>query len=204
MRFSLVVSGLMACSLLVASGARSECLQIPLKLAKKCKGPMGEPGPPGQIGPVGPPGPPGATGLPGPIGPTGATGPPGSPGLAGQPGAAGPPGGQGSPGTPGSTGPPGPTGPPGLGGLVTARPTEVAVLRPDANTAIVADVDCLAGEQISGGGTAVSATDPTETRFHVLSSGPTATGWLGMAAATGRFGPGVSMTVTATVFCLGS
>src|SRR5262249_11892178 len=153
--------------------------QIPLKLAKKCKGPMGEPGPPGQIGPVGPPGPPGATGLPGPIGPTGATGlpgpigptgatgPPGSPGLAGQPGAAGPPGGQGSPGTPGSTGPP------GLGGLVTARQTEVAVLRPDANTAIVADVDCLAGEQIIGGGTAVSATDPTETRFHVLSSGPT-------------------------------
>jgi len=80
----------------------------------------------------------------------------------------------------------------------------VEVERPDANTAIVAAVDCLAGEQVIGGGTTVSATDPTETRFHVLSSGPTPTGWLGMAAATGRFGPGVSMIVTATVYCLGS
>src|SRR5262245_25847889 len=145
MRLSLVVCGLMACSLLLASGARSECLQIPLKLTKKFKcpaGPTGPMGPPGAMGADGAPGTPGADGAQGPMGPSGATGAPGAAGPAGAPGVAGPPG---------------PTGAPGMAGTVTARETTVAIERPDANTAIVADVDCLPGEQIVGGGTTVTA-----------------------------------------------
>jgi len=88
-------------------------------------------------------------------------------------------------------------------GVVTARDMVVTIVRPNANTPIAAVAECLAGEQVIGGGTTVSTSDPTEHRFHVLSDGPMGTGWQGLAAATGRFGPGVTFTVTATVYCLG-
>jgi len=87
--------------------------------------------------------------------------------------------------------------------VVTAREQTVSIVRPNANTPIAAIADCLAGEQVIGGGTTVMASDPNEFRFHVLSDGPTATGWRGLAAATGRFGPGVTFTLIATVYCLG-
>src|SRR5262245_24142924 len=86
---------LVACFLLLASEVDSECLQIPLKIAKKIRGP---------VGPTGPQGMPGEPGPMGPTGPTGARGPTGNQGPMGSAGA------QGLPGPPGIQGPIGPTG----------------------------------------------------------------------------------------------
>jgi hypothetical protein len=85
-----------------------------------------------------------------------------------------------------------------------ARQMEVVVERPDANEPIAAVAGCLPGEQVIGGGSAVTISDPTEFRFHLLSDGPTPTGWMGLAAATGRFNQGVTFTLTTTVYCLGA
>src|SRR5215475_12620545 len=82
MRSLVVASVTIACFLLSASSAPSECLQIPLKLAKHCKGPPGPPGPTGPMGPSGQPGTPGPPGPPGASGPVGPTGPTGQSGSA--------------------------------------------------------------------------------------------------------------------------
>ena len=147
-------------------------------------------------GVVGPPGPPGAPGAPGVEGPPGMPGPPGAAGPAGPPGPMGPPG---------QLGPPGPPGPPGPSApvTVTARTVERSVLRPGPNEPLTVESECLPGEQVIGGGVRVAATDPgDEAQMHLQEDGPTDLGWLGRAAATSRFAPGSSLTVTTTVYCL--
>jgi len=137
----------------------------------------------------------------------GVAGPPGPPGLDGPPGAAGsagPPGAPGPLGPPGQLGPPGPPGPPGPGTtVITARTVERSVLRPGVNEPLTVESECVPGEQVIGGGVRVAATDAgDEAQMHLQESGPTDVGWLGRAAATSRFAPGSSLTVTTTVFCL--
>jgi len=155
---------------------------------KVCKlpgppGPTGAPGAPGTVGAAGPAGAAGPPGLPGPIGPTGASGP------------------AGVPGSPGPAGPTGPTGP--SIGIVTARSEGITVPRPDVNVPIVVVTDCLADEQVIGGGVRAIPSSPTDmTRMHVQDDGPTTTGWTAQVAATSRFSPGSTLTVTVTVYCL--
>ena len=146
-----------------------------------CKGTVGPPGPPGAAGVSGPPGPSGPPGVPGPAGPMGLQGV------------------GGSPGPPGPTGPAGPAG----GTNVTARAVTDSVLRPNANDPFTVESDCVGTEQVIGGGVRAGASNPGDTaRMHVQEDGPTATGWLARVAATGRFAPGSSLTVTTTVYCL--
>jgi len=88
-------------------------------------------------------------------------------------------------------------------GSVTARSESTSVPRPNVNQEVVVTVDCLAGEVPIGGGVLAEASDAVDnTRMHLQESGPTATGWLGRAAATARFGMGSTFTVTTTVYCL--
>jgi len=71
------------------------------------------------------------------------------------------------------------------------------------NQPLEATADCLLDEQVIGGGVRAEASDPADAeRMHLQESGPTATGWLARAAATARFSPGSTFTVTATVYCL--
>jgi len=171
---------------------------------KVCKlpGPPGPPGPAGIPGAAGPPGADGSPGVIGPIGPIGATGPagiPGPPGVAGTPGT---PGSAGPPGLPGATGPTGATGA-SLGATVTARSAGITVPRPNVNEPIIVTADCAGDEQVIGGGVRSIPSDPTDMdRLHLQDDGPTLTGWTAQVAATARFSPGSTLTVTVTVYCL--
>jgi len=89
------------------------------------------------------------------------------------------------------------------GATVTARSMSLSVPRPNVNQEVVLTADCLDGEVPIGGGVRAEASDATDdTRMHLQESGPTTTGWLGRAAATARFGPGSTFTMTTTVYCL--
>ena len=188
---------LATCFLPSASGAASECLHIPLKLAKKCKGPAGPTGAEGAPGPTGPTGTQGPMGASGDTGATGPRGPTGANGSNGSPGPTGPVG------SPGATGPTGATGPSSTTGSITVRTAANSILRPNTNQAVIAQADCLVGEQIVGGGTRADATDPANSEsMHMQESGPTATGWLGRVSATQRFAQGSSLVVTVTAYCL--
>jgi len=89
------------------------------------------------------------------------------------------------------------------GGIVTARTGTTMILRPGPNDAIIATVDCLAGETVIGGGVRTEATVPGDLeRMHLQESGPDGNGWLARASATSRFSPNSTFTVTATVYCL--
>lgn len=169
-----------------------------------CRG-MEIPGPTGPEGPPGPSGSPGAIGAPGLVGPQGAGGPPGAQGAPGLPGVVGPIGATGPAGDPGPAGPTGPTGPAAaLPGTVTPRTGSVSALRPMNGVPLTAVADCLAGEQLVGGGTRTATTVPADVdRVHLLDSGPTSNGWTGTAASFSRISMGSTLTVTATAFCLG-
>ena len=120
------------------------------------QGPKGDPGEPGAAGR---PGVAGTNGIDGAPGSTGAPGPKGDPclpdtsgcqgpkGDRGEPGATGP---QGPSGSVGMTGPAGPTGPTGMTGPSGATTTYTT--RREKGVGREARVDCLPGEQVTGGG----------------------------------------------------
>lgn len=89
-------------------------------------------------------------------------------------------------------------------GLITARSATNSILRPNNGEPVIAEVDCLTGETVIGGGTRAEATNPVNSPFmHMQESGPTQSGWLGRVSATTRFAQGSSLVVTVTVYCEG-
>jgi Collagen triple helix repeat (20 copies) len=195
----MVVSALIACFLLSGSEAASECLQIPLKLAKKCKGAPGATGPMGLPGAVGPTGPMGTQGIPGTQGAQGIPGPQGAPGAPGVPGAMGP---AGAPGLPGATGPTGATG--SIMGSTVAKTISTGVLiRPSMGLVIDLSLTCDPGQIVISGGVTNTVTDPTDvTKVHMLDSGPVdESGWHMHSTVIQRFSNGSNLEVVLTVLC---
>src|SRR5215475_4542246 len=193
MRSLVVVSVTIACFLLSASSAPSECLQIPLKLAKHCKGP---PGPPGPMGPMGPSG---------PTGPTGPTGSPGASGPSGQPGTPGPPG------PPGASGPVGPTGPTGQSGsaaitITTETMTTTFTRRLLKGDLVTAIASCQPGEQVVGGGYTVEISQFQDIhQLALLNDRPTAEppqSYLVQFIVTDNFAMHTTLSLTAVARCL--
>jgi hypothetical protein len=81
----------------------------------------------------------------------------------------------------------------------------VSVLRPNVNQPLEVSADCLAGEQVTGGGARAEASELGDMeRMHLQESGPTSSGWFARAAPTSRFSPGSVFTLTVTVYCLGT
>jgi len=79
----------------------------------------------------------------------------------------------------------------------------VSVPQPDAGVPIVVTADCDLSEQVIGGGVRAIPSNPADrTRMHVQDDGPTTTGWTAQVAATSRFSPGSTLSVTVTVYCL--
>src|SRR5215475_9182225 len=199
MRSLVVVSVTIACFLLSASSAPSECLQIPLKLAKHCKGPPGPTGPTGSTGPTG------ATGSPGPSGPSGQ---PGSPGPPGPPGPSGAPGFQGPPGPTGPVGLTGPTGQSGSASLVVTTETMTTtftrrLLKGDLVTAIAS---CQPGAQVVGGGYTVEISQFQDIhQLPILNDRPTAEppqSYLIQFIVTDNFAMHTTLSLTAVARCL--
>src|SRR5215475_6120296 len=190
MRSLVVASVTIACFLLSASSAPSECLQIPLKLAKHCKGP---PGPPGPMGPTGP------------SGPTGSTGPTGATGSAGASGPSGPPG------SPGALGPPGATGPTGQSGsaaitITTETMTTTFTRRLLKGELVTAIASCQPGAQVVGGGYTVEISQFQDIhQLALLNDRPTAEppqSYLIQFIVTDNFAMHTTLSLTAVARCL--
>src|SRR5262245_35058323 len=186
-----VVCVLLTCSLLLASEVGSECLQIPLKISKKVRGPAG------PTGPVGPPGPQGAQGMPGqpgnvgPIGPTGDRGPVGNQGPVGPAGPIGP------------SGLPGPTGPSAQTQIVSMTQN---FGRPGSGSFIQLVATCPPGMQVVGGGMLVNFVPPSNTdtaRVHQLFSGPlNDSEWIATSTLVSTPSQGSSLFYTVTAVCI--
>jgi len=87
--------------------------------------------------------------------------------------------------------------------MVTARTSVVTVTRPTNAQVIEGQVDCLPGEQVTGGGLRVTVSDPRDANFlHMQDDGPTPTGWSGRVEPTTTYHQGSVFTLTVTALCI--